>query len=333
MSPAEWNRKLAEYARPDIRRSLVQLVVTLSLLGAASTAAFFLYAEWGVFASLPMSIFMGLLLVRVFIIQHDCGHRSFLPSRKACDRLGQALSVLTLTPFEFWRRDHDQHHAGAGNLERRGIGDIDTLTVAEFRALSPLRKVAYRAYRNPVVLFGIGPSWQFLIRYRFPLGLQGSKAKDDLRSVLLCNAAVAAVLCGAGWLLGFWAVASVWVPAVAVAATAGVWLFYVQHQFEDTYWRRQKEWSFVDAALKGCSLYNLPGWMHWMSGWIGFHHVHHLSSRIPNYNLKRAHESIPELQSAPMLGLMESLRCVRLALWCEARGKMVSFREAALSPA
>ena len=329
MTTAEWNRKLAEFARPDTRRSLLQLALTLALLAVAAGAAFAAHGAVGIAASLPLSAVAGALLVRVFIIQHDCGHRSYLPSRAACDWLGRALSVLTMTPYEFWRRDHDKHHATAGNLERRGVGDITTLTVEEYRALPPLRRLAYRIYRHPLVLFGFGPAWQFLIRYRLPLGLRGPKMRKDRNSVLLCNLGLAAFL-GAGALaFGVRAVAEVWIPTVIVAATLGVWLFFVQHQFEDTYWRHDADWSFVDAALKGCSFYHLPRWMHWISGWIGFHHVHHLSARVPNYNLARAHGSIPELQAAPAITIRDSLGCARLALWCEKRGRLVSFRDAA----
>lgn len=322
-----WNRRLAAYAMPDHRRSYGQLALTLGIFAGLVAAAHALLGASFLLA-LPLSAAAGLFLVRLFIIQHDCGHASFLRSKAACDWIGRALSVLTLTPYAFWRKDHDKHHATAGSLSRRGIGDIDTLTVSEYMAKGRWGRVAYRLYRNPVVLFGIGPSWQFLVRNRLPLWLKGKSASQARRSILLTNVAAAAFFGTLGALLGFGAVAAVWLPAIVTAATVGIWLFYVQHQFEDTYWEHDGDWSYVDAALKGCSFYRLPGWLHWVTGWIGFHHIHHLSAKIPNYNLKRAFDDIPELRDARSIGIRASLRCARLALWCEETKRLVSFRQA-----
>ena len=323
----EWNSRLSTYAVADPARSAVQLAVTLAIFAGALAAAFACYRVFALLA-LPASCVAGIMLVRLFIVQHDCGHRSFLKSRVACDWIGRSLSVLTLTPYGYWRRDHDKHHATSGNLDKRGFGDIKTLTVREYRDLGFWGRASYRAYRNPAVLFGIGPTWQFLIRFRMPFGLGGRSAVSSRSSILLTNGALAAFLGVLVLALGFRAVAVVWLPTVVTAATLGIWMFYVQHQFDETYWRRDGEWGFVDAAMQGCSFYRLPAWMHWATGWIGYHHIHHLSSRIPSYNLPKAFAEIPELRTVKSIGIMESLRCIRLTLWCEERCRLVTFREA-----
>jgi omega-6 fatty acid desaturase (delta-12 desaturase) len=324
---ANWNRRLTDYTVPSARRSIVQLAATLSAFIVTMAAArVALAAAWQL--SALFSVASGLLLVRLFIVQHDCGHRSFLRSQAACDWIGRCLSLLTLTPYDYWRRDHDKHHATSGNLDRRGAGDITTLTVAEYRALPFARRLAYRLYRHPAILLGIGPAWQFLIRFRLPIGLQGKTAHKSRWSILLTNLFLAVFFGGLGWVTGYGALAAIWLPAVIVAGTAGIWLFYVQHTFEHAYWEHHASWSYVDAALRGCSYYRLPGWLHWLTGWIGYHHIHHLSARIPNYRLAAAFRDVPELQCAPSIGILESLGCLRLALWCEDRKRLISFREA-----
>jgi omega-6 fatty acid desaturase (delta-12 desaturase) len=327
LSATQWKQRLAGYALPETRRSLGQLLVSLLLFALAISLAHAAHAvNW--ILGLPLSALAGLLIVRLFIIQHDCGHRSFFRDVRACDWVGQGLSVITCMPYGFWRRDHDKHHATSGDLDRRGYGDIDTLTIDEFRALGPWRRLAYRAYRNPLVLMGIGPAWQFLIRYRVPILAKSRSRRGDVLSILGHDAGLAVFFGGLCLMLGWTAVAVVWLPAMLVAATVGVWMFYVQHQHADTYWRRHADWSFVDAALQGSSYYSLPAWMHWLTGNIGYHHIHHLSSRIPNYQLSRAFADIDELRQGPAIGILESLRGVTLALWCERRSRLVSFREA-----
>lgn len=328
MSPAAWNKRLSAYAVPSVKRSIIQLLVTLGLFTAAVVGAYsLLQVSWLLAA--PLCMVGGLFLVRLFIVQHDCGHYSYLKSKTACDWIGRALSLLTLTPYGYWRRDHDKHHATSGDLGRRGFGDIDTLTVAEYRQLDRKGRVRYRLYRNPLILFGVGPTWQFLIRNRLPLWLGGRRASSSARSIMLTNLGLVVLFGGLGWLVGFGDLAAVWLPTVLVAATVGMWLFYVQHNFEDTYWAQHADWSYVDAAMHGCSYYRLPRWLHWITGNIGYHHIHHLSAKIPNYNLPRVFDEVPELQNAPSIGLMESLRCARLALWCEDRRQLVSFRSLA----
>jgi len=324
---AQWNQRLAPYAGADSRRSVGQLALTVALFATAIAAAHLGHtAHWAL--GLPFSLAAGLLTVRLFVIQHDCGHRSFFRSPVACDWTGRTLSLFTMTPYGYWRRDHDKHHATSGNLDRRGTGDLDTLTVREYAGLGRRARLAYRLYRHPAVLFGIGPAWQFLLRYRIPLGLGRAQRGRMVRSVVLHDAVLAVFFCAQAWLLGATSVAAVWLPSLLIAATVGVWLFYVQHQFEGTYWERHANWSFVDASLRGCSYYRLPRWMHWLTGNIGYHHIHHLSSRIPNYRLAQAFAEVPDLRNAPSVGLAESFRCARLALWCEERRRLVSFRDA-----
>ncbi|MFC3125406.1 fatty acid desaturase [Pseudoroseomonas globiformis] len=329
---AQWSQRLAPYMGADHRRSIGQLVLSLTLFVASVTAGHVAHAFYGM-ASLPFSFLAGLLIVRLFVIQHDCGHRSFFRNTTACDWTGRVLSLFTLTPYGYWRRDHNKHHATSGDLDRRGSGDVDTLTVREYNGSGWRAKLQYRLYRHPVVLLGFGPAWQFLLRYRLPIGLGKVQRGRMVGSILLHNAALMAFFCGLAWFLGPVAVATVWLPAVMAASTVGVWLFYVQHQFEGTYWERHMEWSFVDAALSGCSYYRLPRWMHWLTGNIGYHHIHHLSSRIPNYRLASVFAEVPELREAPSIGLIESLRCAQLALWCEDRRRLVSFRDARASQA
>jgi omega-6 fatty acid desaturase (delta-12 desaturase) len=327
-SPAHWNRKLKAYCEPDTRRSVTQLVLSLSLFACVIALAHCAYTvNWAL--GTPFSIAAGTMIIKLFIIQHDCGHRAFFKSAKTCDLVGRGLSLFTFTPYEFWKRSHDKHHATSGDLDRRGNGDVDTLTVAEYCGLSLRGRIFYRIYRHPAFIFGLGPSWQFLLRYRMPIGL-GTKQRNraaasvighDLSLVLFFT-----VLC---LTLGWKSVLVVWLPAVLVAATIGVWLFFIQHQHADTYWKRSGEWSFVDAALQGCSFYRLPRWLHWLTGNIGYHHIHHLCSRIPNYRLPTVFKEVPELQQAPSFGFWESFACARLALWCERRRRLVSFSDAA----
>jgi omega-6 fatty acid desaturase (delta-12 desaturase) len=283
----------------------------------------------GYWAGLLLAVPTGLFVVRAFIIQHDCGHHSFFRQRWACDLVGRFLGVLTLTPYHWWQRDHDRHHASSGNLSRRGYGDIDTLTVCEYLALPRWRRLRYRFYRHPAVLFGLGPLFQFLIRHRLPVNLKKGDRRS-LVSILATDLAVLILILGAGWLLGFGRFSSLWLPMMAVAATVGVWMFFIQHQFEATYWASQKNWSFVTAALRGCSYYKLPRPLEWVTGWIGYHHIHHLASRIPNYRLRDCFRDIPALRRVTVIDFRQSLLCARLALWCEERQQLLTFREAAM---
>ena len=326
-SVAEWNQLLRPYAVPATLRSLSQLTITLGLFFAGFVGMLLVDRYFGYWAALPIALPTGLFLVRIFIIQHDCGHHSYFGQRWACDLVGRLLGVLTLTPYHWWKRDHDWHHAASGDLSRRGRGDIDTLTVREYKALPFWRRGLYRLYRNPAILFGIGPLFQFLVRHRLPLNLRKHDRKS-LMSILLNNLAIAGLVGTAGLFLGFGRFSAIWLPMMAVAATAGMWMFFVQHQFETTYWAERSGWSFVSAALKGCSYYRLPRPLEWLTGYIGYHHIHHLASRIPNYRLPVCFNNIPALREVTVITFLQSLRCARLALWSEEQQRLLSFRDA-----
>lgn len=320
-----WNRRLADFRRPDLRRSIGQVVVTVAAL-AGLTALMGASLHVGYWLTLLLALPAAFFLVRAFIVQHDCGHGSFFHSVRANDWVGRCLGVLTMTPYGYWKRDHAVHHATSGNLDKRGIGDIDTLTVGEYLALSRWGRLRYRLYRHPAVLFGIGPAFLFLIKHRLALG----HWRNDRRawtSVLSTNAVIAGLFTLAVLVFGAAAVIKVWLPVIVLASTIGIWMFYVQHQFEGVYWRRGKEWDFHEAALEGCSFYDLPRWLHWLTGSIGYHHVHHLASKIPNYRLRDCHLSVPDLQCVHRMSLGDSLRVIRLTLWDEDAGRMIGFRD------
>ncbi len=323
-----WNGLLRPYAAPDPRRSLTQLAITLLLFVGTVGAMLALDQRFGYWAALPVALPAGLLVVRLFIIQHDCGHHSYFRRRAACDWVGRVLGLVTLTPYGWWRREHDRHHATSGNLSRRGHGDIKTLTVREYNALSRWRRLYYRLYRHPIVLFGLGPAFQFMIRHRLPFALSPGD-RQGRRSIMLNNLALLAVLVAGGHLLGLGRLLALWGPVMVVAGTVGVWLFFVQHQFAGTYWAPDERWSFVTAALAGSSYYRLPRPLEWLTAWIGYHHIHHLAPRVPNYRLPNAYQELAPLREARVIGIRESLSCARLALWCEERQRLLTFREAA----
>jgi len=269
----------------------------------------------------------GAFLLRLFLIQHDCGHGAFFGGQASNDWVGRVLGVLTFTPYDYWRRSHAVHHATTGDLDARGVGDVDTLTVAEFRAMSRARRLRYRLYRHPIVLFGFGPAYLFLLRHRLPIGMM-KKGWRPWLSALGTNASIAAVAGGLIWAMGLKLFLLVHLPIMMVAASIGVWLFYVQHQFEQTHWDRGEDWSFHEAALHGSSHYDLPLILRWFSANIGIHHVHHLASRIPFYRLPEVLREVPELGRINRVTLRESIGAVRLVLWDEQKRRLVSFSEA-----
>jgi omega-6 fatty acid desaturase (delta-12 desaturase) len=318
-----WREIVAPYARSDAWRGLGQLVVTgVPFLALVAVMLFGLSA--GFWPAIALALPAAALLVRLFSIQHDCGHRSFFRSPWANDLLGRVLGCFTFTPYGYWRRAHAVHHATSGNLDRRGTGDIVTLTVREYLSRRAWRRFTYRLYRNPFVMFGIGPAYQFVIRHRIPTGSPIRNRKEWI-SVLGTNALIAAKVVVAALVVGLWPALFGYLAIVVIAAAIGVWLFYVQHQFEHTYWATDATWDFHAAALEGSSFYDLPRFLHWLTGSIGFHHIHHLSSRIPNYRLRECFEQNPELWRARRLSLRASVKCITLALWDEERGSLLSF--------
>jgi omega-6 fatty acid desaturase (delta-12 desaturase) len=282
--------------------------------------------DHGYWLTLLLAVPASGFLVRLFALQHDCGHCSLFKTRWINDLIGRVIGVITLTPYDYWRRAHASHHATSGNLDRRGIGDITTLTVLEYSALSPRRKLAYRFYRHPLVLFGIGPVYLFILKHRLPLDLPWLQRGPWL-SVLGTNVAIACLLTVMALVVGPINFLKIQLPLALLGSSAGVWLFFVQHQYETAYWRHSQDWNFREAALYGSSHYCLPKFLQWMTASIGLHHVHHLSSRIPNYRLQECLDRTPELKVVTRLTLVQSVACATLSLWDEQAGKMIRFRD------
>ena len=327
LNARRWQRVLSGYTTPSRLRSIAEIAITalpLIVLWAAAWFAFHLGHAW---ASLLIAIPAAGFLVRLFMIQHDCGHGTFFAGRLANDWVGRVLGVLTLTPYDCWRHTHAIHHATTGNLDRRGIGDLDTLTVREYQAMSMWGRLKYRLYRHPLVMFGIGPAYLFLLQQRMPPAALMRKGWQPWASTMVTNLAIAAIVATLTWFIGIKAFLLVHLPITLLAGTAGVWLFYVQHQFEHTVWDRNEGWSLQQAALHGSSHYDLPAPLRWITANIGVHHVHHLSSRIPYYRLSRVLQDHPELRDVGRITLLQSFQCVKLVLWDEAQRRLVSFRE------
>jgi omega-6 fatty acid desaturase (delta-12 desaturase) len=321
---ASWREALAPYARPHLRRGLLDIATSVVPYLALSVLMYLLLdASYLLVLALAMPT-AGFLL-RTYIVFHDCAHGSFLASKRANTWLGVTLGLLVYECFVSWRHSHAVHHATAGDLDRRGVGDVLTLTVAEYRAASWRGRLGYRLFRNPVVMFGLGPIYGLIVQPR----LVSRSARPRIRrSVILTNIALVVLVASLCWLIGWRELLLVQVPTALLAGSAGVWLFYVQHQFEDTYWQSTGDWSYADAALQGSSYLKLPRVLQFFTGNIGLHHVHHLSTKVPNYNLQRAHDQIPIFHAVPTLSLWDGFRAVRLKLWDEDRGRLVTFAEA-----
>ncbi len=321
--PAHFREKLAKYRVSDTKRSVWQLVNTLVPFLAMYVLIWY-SLSWSYWITVGLSIPTGLLLIRLFIIHHDCGHGSFFKSKRANDFVGFWLGVMTMTPYYTWRWSHAQHHAGSGDLERRGHGDIPTLTVREYQALSPMKKLGYRIYRNPIVTFLIVPIILFALiqRSAYDMPKDNHKARE---SVYWTNWVLGIYITIGCLMIGVWPFILVHLPMMAVASTVGMYLFYVQHQYDDTYWRQHEDWSYAEAAIHGSSYFELPGVLRWFTANIGFHHIHHLDSRIPNYRLKQCYDENPEFQNAYKLTFLSSFKCLFVKLWDEDRKCMVGF--------
>ena len=319
-----WQEALAPYARPHLGRSLLDLATSVVPYLAL---AVLMYAALDVSYLLTLAIAVPAagFLLRTYIVFHDCTHGSLLPSKQANAWVGRALGLTVLSPFSSWRHNHAVHHATAGDLDRRGVGDVPTLTVAEYRRLPWRKRLGYRLFRNPLVMFGLGPIFAMVIQPRLT---SRSARRRIRRSVIGTNVALVVLIGLLCWLIGWREYLLIQAPTALLAGSVGVWLFYVQHQFEDTYWQSTGHWSYADAGLRGSSYLKLPKVLQFFTGNIGLHHVHHLNARIPNYNLQRAHDENPICHDVPTLSLWDGLRAVRLKLWDEERDRLVTFAEA-----
>ncbi|MGB7242296.1 MAG: fatty acid desaturase [Sulfitobacter sp.] len=321
----DWVRILSDYREPNSWRSWFEVAVTVGpfvLLWAL--------AWWSLSISyvltFAISVVNAAFILRLFAIQHDCGHGAFFKNRTSSDWVGRVLGVVTLTPYDVWRRTHSVHHNTSGNLGRRGMGDVHTLTVAEYRDLTPLKRMIYRLYRHPIILFGLGPGYLFFLQNRIPLGLM-AHVKYWV-SAMCTNAAIIVSLLVIIYFGGLMPILLIFLPSTLLAATAGVWLFYVQHQFETTHWESEEDWQLHDAALHGSSHYVLPAVLQWFSANIGIHHVHHLHSRIPFYRLPEVLRDHADLEGGTRMTIRESLVNARLHLWDEDSQQLLSFANA-----
>ncbi len=317
----DWKQEVAPYERPRVGRSAWQLVNTIAPFLVLWCLAYF---------SLSLSYWLTMVfvmlaagfLIRTFILFHDCCHYAFFPNKLANEITGIITGLLAAFPYYRWKNEHAIHHASSGNLDRRGIGDIWILTVDEYLAASKWRKIAYHIYRNPFFMFGVGPVYMILVAYRYNTRRAGRTERRNTRATNMGLALAIALAC---WLLGWKSFLLVEGPILYLASMAGIWLFYVQHHFDGAYFEPAKDWDYVSAALRGSSFYKLPGVLQWMVGNIGYHHIHHLSSRVPNYNLKGFHEQKLALCGVPSVGLLASLRALGYRLWDEQAKKFVAF--------
>jgi omega-6 fatty acid desaturase (delta-12 desaturase) len=319
----DWVGVLAQYRDPDTSRSIFELAVTLvPFFMLWGLAIWSLSVSW--WLAFGIAVVNAGFLLRLFVIQHDCGHGSFFRDRKWNDRVGRVLGVLTVTPYAVWRQGHSLHHSGSGNLDRRGIGDIHTKTVAEYNAMSAWSQFGYRVYRHPLTVFGLIPGYVFLLQNRLPAGFMGAGRKYWI-SAMGTNVSMLLIAAVLVYFIGLWAFLMIFLTTTMLAATTGVWLFYVQHQFEATHWDQGPDWNMHDAALHGSSHYDLPPVLRWLSGNIGVHHVHHLNSRVPFYRLPEILQDYPDLGDIGRMSIRESLNSVSLRLWDEDSRRLVSF--------
>lgn len=315
---------VSKYAVPDYRKAFRQISNTfVPYIGLWALMIFTVLQGYSYWITLLLGIAASGFLVRIFILFHDCCHSAFFPSRLANKIFGYIAGIMTFTSFDDWKRTHIIHHSASGNLDRRGIGDVWTLTVDEYLASSKLKRIAYWLFRNPLVLFVIIPPILFLVVQRFTSVGAGTRERY---SVIFTNLAIAAFIAMMSLILGFWNYLSIQLPVIFIAASAGMWLFYVQHQYEDVYWSRHENWDLTKSGLEGSSYYKLPAVLQWIVGNIGLHHIHHVRANIPNYNLQRCYNEVPVLQTVPPLTIRMSLKSLRLNVWDEQRQKLVSFK-------
>lgn len=318
-----WREAVARHEQPSLRYGLLDLATSVVPYMALS-AAMYLSLETSVWISLALAVPAAGFLLRTFIVFHDCAHGSFMPSRRANLWLGRFTGLLVFQPFANWRHNHAVHHGSSGDLDRRGTGDIATLTVEEYLSRPLKSRLGYRLFRSPLVMFGIGPIWSLMIGPR----LWSNKMRPrQRRSVIVTNFALAVAIAAIAWLVGLQAWLLVQIPTAVLAGTLGVFMFYVQHQFEDVYWESSDQWSYADAALQGSSYLKLPKLLQFFTGNIGLHHVHHLSAKIPNYNLQRAHDEDPIFADVPVLGVGDGLRAIRLKVIDRQSGRLLTWRE------
>ena len=331
-APAEdfegWQRAIKKYTKPNSNLATWQIINSFGGLLVCWIIMAFAYTYLGLWASLIMAFPTSGFVMRIFIIQHDCGHGSFYKSQKINDRVGGICGIFTLTPYKPWRHNHAVHHANHADLDDRGIGDIWTLTVDEFKDASPLKKIGYRVFRNPLFLFGIAPTIQFLILQRFHYGMTAKWNRSNNLSLLGTNLGLIIIFVIPALILGWREALILWLPVWWIASSLGTWLFYVQHQFEDTYWEHNQDWDYTLAAMHGSSYYELPTVLQWFTGNIGFHHIHHLSPRIPNYYLEACHRENEIFQKVVKLTIFTSFDTIFLTLWDESARKLISFRQA-----
>jgi omega-6 fatty acid desaturase (delta-12 desaturase) len=325
-APSEWVRILARYREPNSWRSSFELLISLVPFVALWVLACWV-AQFSYVGAVLISALNGCFLLRLFCIQHDCGHGSFFGNRTLSDWIGRGLGVVTLTPYDVWRRTHSIHHSHAGDLDHRGIGDVMTLTTEEYHQRTPFGRWLYRAYRHPLVMFGLGPTYLFFLQNRIPLGLM-SQGRQYWISAMGTNLGIACVVSLIVYFGGLQALFLVFLPTSLIAASIGVWLFYVQHQFETTHWEQTPDWQLHEAALHGSSHYDLPPILRWFTANIGIHHVHHLYSRIPFYRLSEVLRDHKELVECSRMTLLQSFKCASLDLWDEKSRRLVSFATA-----
>jgi len=316
-----WRQIVKKYQAPCLKKSIWQIVNSMGSYIALWVMMYFTVSfSWPL--TLGLATLAAMFLVRIFIIFHDCGHGSYFKSKKANNVVGFIAGLITLTPYRHWRWQHAVHHGTSGNLDQRGIGDVWTMTVKEYQAAPLWLKIQYRLTRNPFILFVLGPLGLFLVYQRFAYKLANRRDRMDVYKMNVC---IAVYVVAMSALFGLWNFVWIQLLITTISGSGGIWLFYVQHQFEDTYWRAGDEWDYTDSAMQGSSFYRLPAILNWFSGSIGYHHIHHLSSRIPNYHLKACHEAEPFFQQVPELTLRSSLKSMTLRLWDEDAGKLVGY--------